>query len=43
MIITEHLTVILLLNSKYKGKNIESKIANVVTCKEIKYIFLDGN
>lgn len=43
MIIPDHLTVILLLNTKHKGINIESKITDVVICKVIKQVFLDVN
>jgi len=42
-IITELLTTLVLLNSKHKRKNIDSKISNVATCKVINKVFLDVN
>jgi len=40
-IITELLTALVLLNTKGKRTNIDSKITDVATCKVIKQAFLD--
>jgi len=39
----ELLTALVPLNTKLKRQNIDSKIANVATCKVIKKVFLDVN
>jgi hypothetical protein len=43
VIITELLTVLVLLNSKDKSKDINCKITDVATCKAIKKVFLHIN
>jgi hypothetical protein len=42
-IITEPLTALVLLNSKHKRQNIDSKITDVAPCKVIKQVFLNVN
>jgi hypothetical protein len=41
--VTELFTALVLLNTQYKLKYIESKITDVATCKVIEKVFLDVN